>query len=305
MLTILVLSLAAVLEGREVAITIDDLPRGGDAPCDAAGIREVTRQLLKPFREQNVPLTGFVNEGRCLEELGENGMRELLTMWLDAGADLGNHTLRHADYHSSDAAAYQRQILEGERITKPLLEARGRKLRYFRHPFLRTGTTLEAKRGLEAFLARHGYRVAPVTLDNSDWMFAEVYTRALRKGGRQLARRVKEAYLPYMESIFEFFEKRSVEVAGHEIRQTLLLHVNQLNAECMPDLLAMMRRRGYRIVPLDRALEDPAYQLADEYAGPGGFSWIHRWSKTKGMPGKGEPEEPAFVRADYDKSRGR
>jgi hypothetical protein len=240
-----------------------------------------------------------------VNELGEKGMRELLTMWLDAGADLGNHTLRHADYHSTAPAAYQRQVLEGERITKPLLEARGRKLRYFRHPFLRTGLTLEAKRDLEAFLAGHGYRVAPVTLDNSDWMFAEVYTRALRKGDRELARKVKEAYLPYMESIFDFFERRSVEVAGHEIRQTLLLHVNQLNAECMPDLLAMMKRRNYRIVPLDRALDDPAYQLADEYAGPGGFSWIHRWSKSKGMPGKGEPDEPEFVRADYDKSRGR
>jgi hypothetical protein len=66
----------------------------------------------------------------------------------------------------------------------------------------------------------------------------------------------------------------------------------------MPDLLAMMRRRGYRFVSLDEALRDEAYRLPDDYTGPGGFSWIHRWSKTKGMAPKGEPDEPAWIRAN-------
>lgn len=305
MLVTFLFLLSSLLPAREVAITIDDLPRGGDAPCNAEEIRKVTRQLLQPLQQQKLPFIGFVNEGRCLDELGEQGMRDVLSMWLDAGGDLGNHTLRHPDFNNTPLPEYQRQILAGERITKELLKTKGRTIRFFRHPFLHAGTTLESKRALEAFLDQHGYRVAPVTLDNSDWMFAEVYARALRSGDPELARKVKAAYLPYMESIFEFFEKRSVEVAGHEVRQTLLIHVNRLNAESMPELLAMMKRRGYRIVSLERALEDPAYQLADEYAGPGGFSWVHRWSKTKNMPGKGEPEEPAFVRADYEKSRGR
>jgi len=48
-------------------------------------------------------------------------------------------------------------------------------------------------------------------------------------------------------------------------------------------------------VSLDDALADEAYRLPEEYVGPSGFSWIHRWSKTKGMPGKGEPDPPAWV----------
>src|ERR1022692_4846029 len=32
---------------------------------------------------------------------------------------------------------------------------------------------------------------------------------------------------------------------------------------------------------------------------PGGFSWIHRWSRTKGMPNKGEPDEPEWVRKAF------
>jgi hypothetical protein len=53
--------------GRQVAITIDDLPRGGDlGPTDLASIRAMTEQLLRSFRKQKIPVIGFVNEGRIM-----------------------------------------------------------------------------------------------------------------------------------------------------------------------------------------------------------------------------------------------
>jgi peptidoglycan-N-acetylglucosamine deacetylase len=131
-----------------------------------------------------------------------------------------------------------------------------------------------------------------VTLDNSDYMFAAVYARAKDPA---LATRVKREYIAYMEAIFAFFEARSQEVVGREIAQTLLIHASQLNADAMPDLLAMMRGRGYQFVSLETALKDPAYSLPDEYFGPGGFSWIHHWSLAKKMAPKGEPDEPAWL----------
>jgi hypothetical protein len=63
----------------------------------------------------------------------------------------------------------------------------------------------------------------------------------------------------------------------------------------MPDLLAMFRRRGYTFISLSDALKDEAYRTPENYIGTGGFSWIHRWSMTKGMPGKGEPNSPAWL----------
>jgi hypothetical protein len=111
----------------------------------------------------------------------------------------------------------------------------------------------------------------------------------------ELRERVMREYVPYMESVIAFFEERSVEVAGREIPQILLIHANQMNADLMPELLAMLQRRGYAFITLTRALEDPCYRLPETYAGRGGFSWIHRWSKTKGMAGQGEPEPPQWV----------
>ncbi len=129
-----------------------------------------------------------------------------------------------------------------------------------------------------------------MTFDNSDYMFAKAYLRP------ELRDRVIRDYIPYLESVVAFFETRSVEVVGREFPQIMLLHASELNARTMPEILAMFRRRGYRFISLNDALRDDAYRLPENYVGTGGFSWIHRWSKAKGMPNKGEPDEPEWVR---------
>ena len=279
---------------RAVAITIDDLPRGGDGSSPSFdAVYAMNERLLLPFREGHIPVTGFVN-AHHEETLGGDNLRRLLNLWLDAGAELGNHTYSHPDLNTVPLADYTAEIVKGEPILREALAARGRRLRYFRHPYLHAGATPDAKAGLQAFLDARGYRVAPVTLDDSDYMYAALYTRLAHR------ERARREYVPYMESVVEFFETRAVEVAGREFPQVLLIHDNQLNADVMPELLDMFRRRGYRFVPLDDALADEAYRLPEQYVGRGGFSWIHRWSKTKGMLAKGEPDPPSWVISTFD-----
>jgi len=102
-----------------------------------------------------------------------------------------------------------------------------------------------------------------------------------------------------MESVVAAFERGSVSLLGREFPQILLIHASQMNADLMPDLLAMFRRRGYAFVSLDHALADPAYRLPDDYAGPNGISWIHRWAKTKGIKTTPEPDPPDWVHKGY------
>lgn len=277
---------------REVAITFDDLPRGGDRRGgDLDSVRKMTRKLVGPL--EGVPVTAFVNAGRG--GLQAAGLQEILKLWLDAGAELGNHTYSHPDINSTSLERYEADVIKGE---PAITQASGRQPLYFRHPFLHTGKDAITKRELQAFLERRKYVVAPVTLDNSDYMFALVYASSARNN-QAAAERVRDAYVSYMESIFAFFEARSLEVVGRPFPQILLLHANQLNADAMPALLQMMRKRGYRFVTLAAALRDPAYRLPDPYAGPGGFSWIHRWAQGKKMPARGEPDEPEWIREGF------
>jgi peptidoglycan/xylan/chitin deacetylase (PgdA/CDA1 family) len=289
-------ALIVTAQSKSVAITIDDLPIGGDHanPCGQDRVLRITRNLLEPLRDQRIPVTAFLNEGRC-PDLGPGALRQVLNLWRDAGAELGNHTFSHMDLNRAPVEDFEQDVIRGESLlVKP---------RYFRHPFLHVGLELSKRREIEKFLLGRGYRIAPVTLDNSDYMFAAVYAHALAAGNREFAERARAAYLPYLESVVAWFEGRSVEVTGHQIAQVLLIHVSELNSRSMPDLIAMFRKRGYRFVSLDEALKDPAYDLPDEYAGPGGFSWIHHWSITKGMPKKGEPDEPAWLFEAYRATR--
>lgn len=291
------LCLALVLQGawagetapsRAVAITIDDLPRGGDkGPRDLPSIQALTAKLLAPFAAQKIPVIGFVNAGQFAND--ESGLRKILDQWLDAGAQLGNHSYSHPDLNNTPLAQYTADITRGETSLKNVLAARGQKLVYFRHPFLHVGSTPEDKAGLAQFLAQQGYIEAPVTFDTADYAWAASYLRPEDHD------RAAAGYVPYMESVVAFFEQRAVEVVGREFPQILLIHANQLNADQMPQLLAMFRRRGYRFVTLEEALRDPVYRTPENYVGRNGFSWIHRWSRFKGMPNKGEPDAPEWA----------
>lgn len=296
-LPLLLLGFSVLSAQRQVAVTIDDLPLGGASPhnCETDALTQLTNQLFVPLLRDKVPVTGFVIGKNCPESFAG-----ALRLWTQAGFELGNHTFSHRDLNSTPLDEYEADVVKGE---EALRAATGQKPRYFRHPMLRAGETMEKRLAFEKFLAERGYTIAPVTLDNSDWMFAAVYGAAQVRGDAALAKRVRDAYVPYMESTVEFFEKRAVEVVGHEFPQVLLIHVSQLNADAMPDLLAMPQRRGYGFVSLEAALNDDAYRLPNTYAGKGGFSWLHRWSASKGLPNKFEPDEPKWVVEEYQKTR--
>ena len=253
---------------RMVAVTFDDLPFTGDGGrTSVAELREFTAKLLGAFAADKIPAIGFVNE-RKLEREGEREARAaVLKMWTDAGHELGNHTYGHASFYRTPLDAFQKQVVDGEPVTRALLAGRGMSLRYFRHPYLNTGPDLRTKEAFERFLVARGYRVAPVTIDNAEWIFAQAYAQALERGDRETAARVADEYVPYMERMFEFYERMSVELFGHEIAQTLLVHANALNADHFGRVAAMLKRRGYRFVTLDEALKDKAYEHRDTYTG--------------------------------------
>ena len=283
---------------RTMAITIDDLPTASVLGQDIERAERTTTDLLAGIKRSGVPAIGFVNEVK-LQSNGEEDPRRvaLLQRWLDAGLELGNHTYSHPDLHNTELKAFQDQVLRGELVTRRLLSAKGQKPRYFRHPFLHTGRSLAVRDRLVAFLREHGYSVAPVTVDNYEYVFAAAYDRSVAAGDASQTDRVRAAYLDYMDSVVSYYEQQSVAIVGREMAQTLLLHANALNAATFDQLVDRIRRRGYRFVSLDEALKDPAYALKDEYIGAAGMTWLHRWALTAGKKGifAGEPVVPDWI----------
>ncbi len=291
---------------RRIAVTFDDLPGppGGLVSNEPQALRVNTAKLLAAVGKHHVPAVGFVNEGKLFVEgegPGDAAAREaILALWLDAGLDLGNHTYSHRSLNKTPLAEFEEDVARGEPVTRRLLEARGRTLRYFRHPFLHVGLDLEKRRAFEAFLGKRGYTVAPVTVDDDDYVFAAVYAAALKRGDGPGARRVAAAYLGYMSTIFNFVEDVSRRLLGREVRQILLLHASTLNADTFDDLARSLEKRGYGFVTLEEALKDEAYARPDTYVGAWGISWLHHWELTEGRPRSPAPDPPAWISTAYE-----
>jgi peptidoglycan-N-acetylglucosamine deacetylase len=280
---------------RQVAITIDDLPAGDANSMSAAAINEMTSKLLSTLRDQKVPVVGFVNEKK-LYKPGEVDERiKALRMWLDYGFELGNHTFTHLSLNQVALQAWEDDVVQGESVTRLLLAEHKMPLRYFRHPFLETGRDLKTRRDAETFLVARGYRIAPVTLDAWDWMYAGVYDDARQRGDRGLQQQLTSSYLSYSDTVFGYTEQLAKQTIGYEPKQILLLHANQLEADHIGELLEVMRKRGYRFITLADALSDQAYGLPDTFIGEEGTGWIDHWAITLGRPPQGAPVFPQWV----------
>lgn len=297
---------AAQTPDRRIAITIDDLPWQRVAKTRDADLQARHAQLIEQLKQARAPVVGFVNEDKLeVDGIVQPARVAMLRDWLDAGAELGNHTFGHVDLHVVGVPAYQDAILKGERQLRPLLAERDATPRWFRHPYLRAGRTQADKAAVRDFLAGHGYRIAPVTVDNGEWVWAFAYENVL-DGTLDPAerdatlRRLREGYVPYMLNKVDYYERQSQALLGYALPQVWLLHANALNAASYAELVAAVRRRGYRTVTLDEAMRDPAYARADGYEGRYGPSWLHRWAMADKQPKEfyaGEPVVPKWVLA--------
>ena len=265
---------------RRVAITIDDGPVVGDMG-ELERFQRISKGLIDSLTVEKVPATIFVNE-RQLNVPGQRDARAtVLEQWLDAGFDLGNHTYSHPSLNKMPLWQYQDDVVKGEVIMRPLVERRGRKLEWFRYPFLHSGTTADVHRGVIEFLAQRGYRVAPVTVDYADYTFAQVFRNRRDAGDEEVAERIRRAYLDQVDLGFEYAEQASAELFGHEIPQILLIHCNELNALTLRETIARLRKRGYTFISLGEAMADAAYVRPDTFEGPGG-SWLSRTASAMG-----------------------
>jgi peptidoglycan/xylan/chitin deacetylase (PgdA/CDA1 family) len=289
---------------RRIAVTIDDLPWARLGETTPPDLQAHHQRLIEQLRRAGVPVVGFVNE-RKLEVGGKVDPQRLAMLedWLDAGHELGNHTYSHADINDVGVPAFEKEILDGERQLRPLLARHGQAPRWFRHPYLRAGRTAEQKATVASFLDAHGYRIAPVTVDNGEWVWAFAYANVLDSQPDSPAReaqleRLRSGYVPYMLNKLDYYEAQSIQLLGYALPQVWLMHANELNADCFAMLVEATRRRGYRFIGLEEAMRDPAYSHADGYEGRYGPSWLHRWAMAEKKPKAfyaGEPGVPKWV----------
>jgi len=291
-------SLGAFAQNRTVAITVDDLPYASAqevSPSDAVVAQEINRKILSALKRHHVPVTGFVIQKR-VEELGVAAGTQILRKWTSGEFDLGNHTYSHPDVNQLSLAQIEEEVIRAETTFVPLMQQVGKKPGFFRFPMNHTGDTKEKHDQVATFLSQRGYRVATCTIDNSDYLFNNAYVRMLDQHDAS-ARRLRLEYLPYTNAEIDYYAGLSKQIFGYEPPLVMLLHDNRLNADVIEQLLALFEKKQYKLVSLDRAQSDPAYQIPDTYITKYGPMWEYRWAAERGVKvnGKLEPEPPEWI----------
>ncbi len=303
---IVLFCLPSFAQSRTIAITFDDLPYAPDDRDSLVLLQRTTANMTAEVKRRHLPAVAFVNENKVISHDGEVDARvALLEQWLDAGAELGNHNFVHVGLTATPLAKVEDAVIQGEPIIRQLMERRGMKLRYYRQPFMQTGTTAEMKATFDKFLADRGYTVAPFTIEDSDWDFSDAYGLAREKHDDPLRVRVKQAYFDYFDQMVDWFERVAQDTFGHPIAHILIIHADEINGDCLPELLARLEKRGYQFISLDKALRDPAYQTPDGYIGKWGPSYLHRWRISLDKPDmlKEEPDPPEWVQELFRERR--
>ncbi len=272
---------------------MDDLPLNIAAKVNNKELRRVTLRLLEQVDKYGIPVTAFVNEEKLIVDGWRDAERvKLLKLWLDQGIDLGNHTFAHKSQNQVPVAEAKEDILKGERTIKELLAAKGTVPKFFRHPYLQTGRDSMTRTTITSFLDSLGYTIAPVTIDNAEWIFASAYDKAISLKDSTMMEHVGEEYLTYMRKKLRYYEWMSDTLFGRQIKQILLIHANRLNGDYYASLCQVLSSDGYSFCTMSEALQDEAYASRDTFYGGGGISWLDRWALTRGYRGKFFANDP-------------
>ena len=268
---------------KQVAFVIDDLPGvvfGLREASDKTGLNSLqmmNNRMVKAFNSYDVPAAGFVIEKQVSILKSETDKRTaLLELWLKKGLILGNHTFSHLDFNRTPVATFKTEILNGEKHTVPLLAKYGQKQKYFRFPYNQTGPNDAARNEIKAFLATNGYVIVPYSLGNYDYVYDEVYKTALDNGDKELAKSTLKEYLDCTARMIDFVEPACLKYVGHPVKHIFMMHLNDINAECMTDILDMLKDRGYSFITIDEAMTDDAYVPHKELDGLTPIGWLRK-----------------------------
>ncbi len=264
----LVLSVLCAINSsaQQVALTFDDLPAHGPLPTGQTRL-QIANSILTTLHDQNLPeVYGFINAAQ-LEKAPDD--MAVLKAWRAAGQPLGSHTYSHPSLNDLTPAEFETEITRNEPVLSSLMA--GQDWHWFRYPFLWEGDTLEKRRTVRAYLQLNGYKVAQVSLDFGDYLWNAPYARCVDKHDDKAIDSLRTTYLSTADQYITVFRDLTHTLYGRDIPYVLLLHIGAFDAKMLPDLIALLRSRGFTFTTLPEAMKDAAYRedpdIALKYGG--------------------------------------
>jgi len=282
--------LVGMCSAQKLAITMDDLPLNGMLPPGVTRA-ETTKNVLAILKKRQVPpVYGFIN-AKKLE--GNADGAEALKLWA-AAEPVGNHTYSHMDLEQNTAEAFEREIEQNEPVLELLARKSGpgEEWHWFRYPYLHEGDTVEKRRAVRAYLKAHGYRIAQVTLDWEDYLWNTAYARCAAKNDKKSIEWLRSSYLSTASEFLDLGREQVKLIYGHEISYVLLMHLGSFSSTILPDALDLLKKKGFKLVTLEEAESDAAYEGDPDVGLRDAGTLLDQWMQVKQIKYPEHAEKP-------------
>ena len=234
----------------QLAITMDDPRLKLDTNLRWS---EANSRILKALDSRNVKAALFV----CGMRVDESEGSKLLSGWDQSGHMICNHSYSHLNYCGPTSYAdFAVDFLKNEKVIAPYHN----KALLFRYPFLKEGDTADKRDRFRALLKESGYRVGHVTIDASDWYVNERMADRLVKQPTAGIQPYRDYLISHLLDRASFYRQLAIDVLGRDIRHTLLIHYNALNALVLPDVMAAFETAGWQWIDASLAFQDEAFR---------------------------------------------
>ena len=252
----------------QLALTLDD-------PRLSLGLAlkwpEANSRILKAISEKDIRAALFV----CGMRVDEADGTKLLSAWDLAGHLICNHSYSHKFYgEQTSYADFAADFLKNEKVIAPYRN----RTALFRYPFLKEGDTADKRDRFRTLLKERGYRVGHVTIDASDWYVSQRFVDRLAAQPNAPIAPYRDYLIAHLLDRATFYRQLALDVLGRDIRHTLLMHFNPLNALVLPDVMKAFEDAGWQWIHASLAFEDPIFRTQPQTL-PAGESLV--WALAK------------------------
>ena len=243
-------------------------------------------RILRALEKQHLHAIVFPS----LKHIGGTAGMPLIERWSAAGHGVGNHTASHWSLASADVSLHD--FVADVQRAEAALSGLPTWVPMLRFPYLKEGDTLDKRDGMRAWMSRHGYRGAPVSIDTSDGYYNQRYLALQAAGRSEAVRRLTRAYVRHLLDRATYYDTLAREALGRSPAHVLRLHVNAINAATLPAVIEAFRNKGWHFISARTALEDPLYRMQPD-ALPAGESIVWALARQRGVEDLRQPAEDA------------
>lgn len=235
----------------EIAISLDDAPMPGTVLHKGM---EKTQKILQALQETNCPAVGIF--ATAAHAQGEINMKRL-RMYGEAGHVIANHSYSHYKLDKVTSEKFIADIKKAHEVLSVLPNFKP----FFRFPYLVEGKNKAQRQVVIHALDAMGYQEGYTTVNNHDYYLNKLLLDAVKAGKTVDYDKLRKLYLSILWDCIETNQKLAYKVCNRKVKHVLLLHENDLAALFIRDLIAHIRKQGWKIISIEEAYQDPIARI--------------------------------------------